>query len=345
MKWPSAVSLSTLLSRRTLATTVFVIGRHRVTLLAGAVVVTVTLVVLLFATLSRTHDIIASAGSELTAAVGGSSTGMSYQRCMSYVTDSNNGFPPWTMPDWKAMNAKPETAALIADAGGLTDVMRAFMRVYEENVWGVGSGGGSAPAFAARTICLLSHALPSLLNVTLLIDLPCGDQQWAPLLRHVTPGLKYIGVDVMPGLVQANRERYGKESAVEFHLMEMGTPGLFARLRARSSLWTAQDRVAVLSRHVLEHNTFPIAAKYIQELHASGAQYLIGTTALERMYPVNRGGIAAAGGYQAINFHAPPFSFPHGIFSWFETGQDAATGSTEMEVWEISSLPTQFEGV
>ncbi len=168
---------------------------------------------------------------------------------------------PCARVDWAAWNAKPATLALIEAAGGTTPAMRTFMATYESAEWSnrngtaCGSGRGSHPLFAARTVCHLAWLLPHVLDVDLLIDFPSGDQQWAPLLRERAPGLKYLGVDVMPGLVQRNRELFAVPGRVEFQLGELDAPGVFAQLAARSAVWAPGDRVAVLTRHVLEHNT------------------------------------------------------------------------------------------
>lgn len=102
--------------------------------------------------------------------------------------------------------------------------------------------------FAGRTVCVLASAIPATLGATVLIDFPCGDQQWAPELRARMPGVKYIGVDAMPGLIQRNIET--------FLLAELDAPDVFADIKRRSGgLWADADTVVVLSRHVLEHKT------------------------------------------------------------------------------------------
>ena len=266
---------------------------------------------------------------------------LDYSQCMAHVASLASEAVD-VQPPWKELNTQPETMRMIEEAGGLTDNMRAFMSVYEVGVWGSGSGVGSSLPFAARTICVLSQNLLTLLNVTLLIDLPCGDQQWAPTLRALTPGLKYIGIDAMPGLVQYNRERFGHggPGEPEFWLADMAVEGgPFEFIRKRSKLWKSDDRVAVLTRHVLEHNTVETTSRYLNQLKSSGALYLIGTTALANIVPVNEVERLTAGGYVRLNMHAPPFNFPHGILEWFETAQ-LSDGTTCMEIWETASIPT-----
>jgi hypothetical protein len=55
--------------------------------------------------------------------------------------------------------------------------------------------------FCFQIVFIPSH----LRGVTLIVDLPCGDQQWASHLRALNPDLKYIGVDIVPALIQHAR--------------------------------------------------------------------------------------------------------------------------------------------
>jgi len=93
---------------------------------------------------------------------------------------------PTTGEDWKKWNSNPETQALIAAAGGLTAAMREFMQIYERETWNCGSGGGSNLDFTARTVCNLAPMLPTLLNVDVVVDFPCGTFALAPP-RRPTP--------------------------------------------------------------------------------------------------------------------------------------------------------------
>lgn len=147
-----------------------------------------------------------------------------------------SSLPPSRQRNWRAINAQPETQRLIEAAGGLTPLMKTFMRIYEKGHWGVGSGEGSSPKFAAKTACLLAMAIIPLLEIDVLLDFPCGDQQWAPALRKMLHDkVGYIGVDAMPGLVTHNRLTHGNPRT-EFFLGDMGDPqvlGEFFRVWAR----------------------------------------------------------------------------------------------------------------
>jgi hypothetical protein len=107
--------------------------------------------------------------------------------------------------NWATWNAKAIKAGLV-EWGTKHDTMKHVMQVYETSVWGKGSG--AAPSLAYTTICMLTRVV-EMMGVTLIVDSPCGDQHWAPILRALNPKLKYIGVDVMPGLVLRNRQTFG----------------------------------------------------------------------------------------------------------------------------------------
>jgi hypothetical protein len=240
--------------------------------------------------------------------------------------------------DWKFWNKKPETHAMIREYGEDNSTMLAFMDLYEKKGWGKGSGSGSAVQRAAKSITLLSKLLPAL-GVTLLIDFPCGDQQWAPHLRQALPGVKYLGADIMPGLIQRNQETYGSR-ITEFVLMGLDKLEAFRMLRDKSKLWNYKDVVAVMTRHALEHNTFETSCAYLASLHQSGATYFIGTNAFDVKLDLLDPKTA---GYIPINFYSKPFLFPRGIVSWHETSPLSdifpEPGTTMMEIWDIGTLP------
>jgi len=239
--------------------------------------------------------------------------------------------------DWNHWNKKPETRAMIREYGENDSAMLAFMDLYESKGWGKGSGSGSAVQRSAKSITLLSKLLPAL-GVTLLIDFPCGDQQWAPHLRRAMPGVKYLGLDIMPGLIQRNRETYGSR-ATYFALMGLDNPNKW-NVAKKSQLWNSKDVVAVMTRHALEHNTFQISCAFLASLHESGATYFIGTNAFDVKSDLPDPIIA---GYRPIDFYSKPFMFPRGIISWHETSpvtdKFPEPGTTMMEIWDIGTLP------
>jgi hypothetical protein len=91
-----------------------------------------------------------------------------------------------------------------------------FSQVYLENVWGgpageFYSGGGSKDSFtdAYRDLVNSMLAEESGRRVTI-VDLGCGDFRVGR--RLVSPGIDYVGVDVVPSLIEHNRRTFGQES-------------------------------------------------------------------------------------------------------------------------------------
>lgn len=85
------------------------------------------------------------------------------------------------------------------------DAPAVFAEIYGQDKWTGGSGPGSTAAFCrplARWLrgYLLEHRIRSL------VDLGCGDIQWMP---GALAGLDvdYVGLDVVPDLLEAHRQR------------------------------------------------------------------------------------------------------------------------------------------
>jgi hypothetical protein len=88
------------------------------------------------------------------------------------------------------------------------DRKTAFEHIYPVNEWGCNesrSGLGSNLDLTQQ----VRRALPPLLRafaMKSMLDAPCGDYNWMP---HVDLGCThYIGCDIVPELIAANRERH-----------------------------------------------------------------------------------------------------------------------------------------
>src|SRR4051812_42271231 len=86
------------------------------------------------------------------------------------------------------------------------EMRRVFSFIHASKGWGdceSSSGPGSTRDRAAQFLPDLL-ALVQGLSVSKLLDAPCGDFNWGqPLADSVA---KYIGVDVVPALIEANRQ-------------------------------------------------------------------------------------------------------------------------------------------
>lgn len=100
--------------------------------------------------------------------------------------------------EWNA----PE--GLFSNRHCLTDV---FSTIYEQSVWGQGSGLGSSPEVARPYMLFLQDFLTNN-RIRSVVDLGCGDWQFS---QHINWGdCLYTGIDVVPSVIEANQKRFGR---------------------------------------------------------------------------------------------------------------------------------------
>lgn len=89
-----------------------------------------------------------------------------------------------------------------------------FSAVYERNLWGgetgtFCSGPGSAEELTEPYCLWLAEFIATRYGgVATVVDLGCGDFRVGRRLIALAPGINYIGVDVVPGLIADNARRY-----------------------------------------------------------------------------------------------------------------------------------------
>lgn len=92
-----------------------------------------------------------------------------------------------------------------------------FGEIYAVNGWLGGSGVGSFPEATAVYRRVLQQAVDAG-DVRSVVDAGCGDWQIARLLDW--SGVTYLGVDVVPELIERNRAAYGTEG-IRFQALDM----------------------------------------------------------------------------------------------------------------------------
>src|SRR5512139_415824 len=145
------------------------------------------------------------------------------------------------------------------------DLAARFERIVKTNLWGAPtsvSGLGSED----RATAAIREALPPLLQrlgARSLCDAPCGDAGWIGACQL---DVDYIGIDIVPSLVEVNNRRVGRgELAGRFLTADITRDAL-----PRADL--------VLCRDCLVHLSFANIDRAIARFHASGAQWLLTTT-------------------------------------------------------------------
>jgi len=167
-----------------------------------------------------------------------------------------------------------------------------FSEVFQGNLWGdeESRSGPGSNLMETRTI---RRDLPRLLvkyGIRSILDIPCGDFNWMKEVDLV--GVKYTGGDIVQGLIDANTGRYGSENRV------------FVRLDLLTDAVPKVDLVFV--RDCLVHFSFTDAFRALENICASGSEYLMTTTFPCRVRNQN----IATGGWRPLNFQVAPFSFP-----------------------------------
>jgi glycosyltransferase involved in cell wall biosynthesis len=98
---------------------------------------------------------------------------------------------------------------------------KTFQAVYRDKLWGtdaasrffsgVGSRGEPAVSYVDAMAAVISTELKDLQRAAIIVDLGCGDFSIGATLLERLPTLKYVGCDVVPELIEHNREQYGSE--------------------------------------------------------------------------------------------------------------------------------------
>jgi len=172
------------------------------------------------------------------------------------------------------------------------EMRRIFSAIHANRGWGdceSSSGPGSTRDRAAQFLPDLI-ALVESLRVSTLLDAPCGDFNWAqPLADSVAT---YIGVDVVPALIEANRQLWSAPNRQ-----------FLCRDIVRQRLPRAD---LVFCRDALVHLAQVDIASALGNMRRTGATYLIATTFIgDRENPDT-----ATGGWRPLNLQRPPYAFP-----------------------------------
>src|SRR5260221_6466234 len=93
-----------------------------------------------------------------------------------------------------------------------------FQRIHDTNLWGAAASTSGLGSELDATAVLRTE-LPRLLQklaVASLLDAPCGD---AGRINHADRGVGYVGVDIVPSLIQSLQARAAAgEVKGEYHL-------------------------------------------------------------------------------------------------------------------------------
>jgi hypothetical protein len=203
------------------------------------------------------------------------------------------------------------------------EMRRVFGRIHAARAWGdceSSSGPGSTRERAAQFLDELIRIVQSL-DVSVLLDAPCGDFNWAGPLAASVP--RYIGVDVVPALVREN----------------------IRRSSAPNRLFLCRDLVSqrlppahlILCRDALVHFSTSDAVAALANFRRTGAAYLIATTFIGERPNHD----IANGEWRALNMERAPFHFPPPL-ALIDERCDHTGGiyaDKRLGVWPFSEVP------
>lgn len=198
-----------------------------------------------------------------------------------------------------------------------------FTDKYKTNYWGsLESVSGYGSEFIATT--KIRKALPKIfskLNITTLLDIPCGDFNW---MRHVDMSYlkKYIGADIVTKLIEVNQSKYSSKKH------------FFVELDVINDTLPTVDMIFI--RDCMVHITNKEIAKTISNIKKTKSKYLMATS----YSSVTKNQDTHLGKWRPINLQIPPFSLPKPLLTIDTDYADRGKyySGNSMSIWDIKDL-------
>jgi SAM-dependent methyltransferase len=202
-----------------------------------------------------------------------------------------------------------------------------FQRIHDTNLWGAAASVSGLGSEIDATAVLRAE-LPGLLRrleVTSLLDAPCGDAGW---IAKADLGVRVIGVDVVPDLIEGLRARRARGEMVgDYGLADITSDPL-------------PHADAVLCRDCLVHFSFANIARAVENFRRSGAIWLIATTFPEWQANID----CEDGDWRALNFERAPFEWGAPAEMLNENCMEAGGGwrDKSLGAWRLSDIATSL---
>jgi hypothetical protein len=201
-------------------------------------------------------------------------------------------------------------------AEGLEQAREVFENIYTRNAWGsqeTRSGLGSTRASTHE----LRRRIPPLfrlLGISQVVDLGCGDCNWiSPIIGLFA---RYVGIDVVPALVEENRKRFAGLAGVEFQMPALLTDGL-------------PKGDVIIVRDVMPHLPNAMIFRLLRQIKDSGSKYLLATS-----FVSGANSDVVLGNWRILNLEAPPYALPAPPVVIGE----AVAGKT-LALWPVADIP------
>lgn len=194
-----------------------------------------------------------------------------------------------------------------------------FTRIYRGGGWKAeetASGVGSSLVNTANIRNRLETFLKKY-SIQTLLDIPCGDFHW---MQHVDVGrTKYIGGEIVRGLVDRNNRLYRSENRSFLH---------FDILTSR-----LPEVDAILCRDCLSHLPLQDIVRALENIRTSTAAFLITSTYLE----CTENQDISMGKFRRINLMREPFFLSAPVETWEDF--DGQYADKVLAIWKLTDLP------
>jgi len=195
-----------------------------------------------------------------------------------------------------------------------------FTEIYRTNFWNTNesrSGPGS-DLIQTKTICKQLPKLFKELEITSILDIPCGDFFW---LKEVNLDfLNYTGGDIVEDIITQNNLEYSKKNR------------RFVKLDLINDKLPKTD--LILCRDVFPHFSFANIMESIKNIKKSGSKYLLTTSLISK----KKNQDIITGDWRPLNLLAPPFNFPKPIFIINEHCSEKSSPDKSLLLWKIHSI-------
>lgn len=196
-----------------------------------------------------------------------------------------------------------------------------FAGIYRRGGWGGESKSGEGSSLEATAA--IREALPRIVaeyGISSVLDAPCGDYHW---MQTVDLGALYIGVDLVPEMIDVTRARYATD-AVTFDCLDI----------VADQLPTAD---LIVCRDTLQHLSYGDVWATLRNFKATGARYLLVTSYADTA--TNRD--IETGGYRPLNLAARPFDFPAPLLKVDESGLARNEPDKAMYLYDLAEIPSE----
>ena len=239
---------------------------------------------------------------------------------------------------------------------------RAFSRVYSKKLWGDdagrGAGPGSTPQATQTLSALLAHIVLTL-NISSMIDVPCGAMAWQPGVLDVInrmrsidgldghpaarARLQYTGMDIVPSVIEDDAKNHPQLRFIHADVTDE---------RSFSTKVASVGSVdLVLARAFFYHLSNHRILSALRNIKRTGSTWLLATTHSVRRNVPNATWLAGgrhgldAGGYRPVNLQLPPFRLPAPRWEFIDSGgentdeQGPSQGKQQLlALWKLSDI-------